>query len=517
LTAVRALDLAAGAMALAVASALVVWWARPEILFLILLGLVSARLALAPVAVPALDPRRVVIGGVVAYSLLFSFVTVTRHFTFQTHALDLGYYVQLVWNIASGHGAYVSLPPMHAWGDHLSPIVYLFVPAFWLAPGPVVLLVAQSVALALGAVPVFLLAQRRLGDARPAAAFAVLYLLNPSLHGINVRDFHAAALAIPLLLTALYCAEVSRPGWFTVAAAAAMLCREDAALPVLGIGAWLCLAHRRWRWGIATAVLALTVLVVDVRYVIPSFRGEHYPHLARYARFGSSLGEIVLSPILHPFRVLGTLASGTRPLYLLALVAPLAFLPLLALRDVIGALPALAQNLFSSDPILFHHRTQYQSFVLPFLMLAAIGGYARLARRSPGQWPVLVLVVAGIASLALASRTVNNLAFDRWWPDAEQRMAYGVMARVPPDARLSAQDPYIAHLSLRPRAAVFPVDIDDADHVLINASTYPWRNQPGVTMERRGRDVTIAMPDGRAHRYDVVAEAGPHLLLSVVR
>ena len=128
-----------------------------------------------------------------------------------------------------------------------------------------------------------------------------------------------------------------------------------------------------------------------------------------------------------------------------------------------------------------------------------------------------VLVVAGIASLALASRTVNNLAFDRWWPGAEQRMAYGVMARVPPEARLSAQDPYIAHLSLRPRVAVFPVDIEGADHVLINAATYPWRNQPGVTMERRGRDVLITMPDGRAHRYDVVAEAGPHLLLSVAR
>ena len=88
----------------------------------------------------------------VAYAVVFSFVTVTRHLTFATHALDLGYYVQLVWNLARGAGPHVSLPEMHAWGDHLSPIMYVFVPAYWLVPGPVVLLVAQSVALALGGV-----------------------------------------------------------------------------------------------------------------------------------------------------------------------------------------------------------------------------------------------------------------------------------------------------------------------------------------------------------------------------
>ncbi|MBI5627480.1 MAG: DUF2079 domain-containing protein [Candidatus Rokubacteria bacterium] len=78
-----------------------------------------------------------------AYAVVFSFVTVTRHFTFLTHALDLGYYVQLVWNLAGGRGPRVSLPEMHAWGDHLSPIMYLYEPAYWVAPGPVALLFSQ--------------------------------------------------------------------------------------------------------------------------------------------------------------------------------------------------------------------------------------------------------------------------------------------------------------------------------------------------------------------------------------
>ena len=119
MTVVRLLDLVALGLALALASALGVWWARREILFLSLLGTVSIRLFVAPVPVPAWRPRRVVIIGALAYALVFSFVTVTRHFTFLTHALDLGYYVQLTWNLAGGRGPYVSLPEMPAWGDHL--------------------------------------------------------------------------------------------------------------------------------------------------------------------------------------------------------------------------------------------------------------------------------------------------------------------------------------------------------------------------------------------------------------
>jgi len=201
-----------------------------------------------------------------------------------------------------------------------------------------------------------------------------------------------------------------------------------------------------------------------------------------------------------------------RAVYLGAMLAPLALLPLLGGWDLLGVVPALAQNLLSADPVLYGFRAQYQSFVLPFLILAAVGGYARLARRRPGAWPVAVLVVAMVASLALASRTVNNLAIARFWPVAEQRAAYPVLARVLPAAAVSAQDPYVPHLSLRPLVFVFPVGIEKSDYVLVNLDTYPWRNLPDVTLTRDGSRVTI-VAGGLEHRYEVAAQGGPHLLL----
>jgi uncharacterized membrane protein len=510
---VRALDLATLAAALALVSTLLAWWVSAETPFLVLLAVISLRLLVAPVAVPAFRPRRVLLIGMALYAVGFSFITVTRHFAFRTHALDLGYYVQLVWNLGRGHGPYVSLPEMHAWGDHLSPIVYLFVPFFWLLPGPVVLLIGQSVALALGAVAVFGIARLRLGDERPAAAFAVLYLMNPSLQGINVRDFHAAALAIPLVLGAIFFAETERR-WLSGAAVLLLLaCREDAALAALGLGVWLALGRRRIVWGGLLALGALAVLAADVYWVIPHFRDQPYSHLARYARFGTSLGGIVGGLLLHPLGALLSLLTPRRLIYGFAMLAPLGFLPALGRWDLVGAVPALAQNLLSGDPILYNYRTQYQAFVLPFLMLAAIGGYARLAGRSPQRFPRVVLVVAMVASLALGSGMVNDLAVTRWWPTAERRATHALLARVPPEASVSAQERYVPHLSLRRRVFVFPSGIDRSDYVVLNQVTYPWRNLPGVTMERTGPGITIAVEGGGEYRYTVAGEAGTHLLL----
>jgi hypothetical protein len=77
---------------------------------------------------------------------------------------------------------------------------------------------------------------------------------------------------------------------------------------------------------------------------------------------------------------------------------------------------------------------------------------------------------------------------------------------------VSAQDRYVAHLSLRTLVTVFPVELDRVDYVLVNLDTYPWRNLPDVKLERVGDTVTI-VANRQALRFAVAAQAGPHLLL----
>lgn len=487
---------------------------RAEDVFLAALGIAFFRYWLRPCSLPLGAPRRVLTWGVVIYSAMFTFITVTRHLAFQTHALDLGIYDQITWSISRGLGPMTSLPEMHAWGDHFTIILYLLAPLYVVAPSVLVMLAFQSVALGLGAVAVHGFARLALGDDARAVAFALLFLVNPSLHGINLRDFHPQALAIPLLLATVYFFEARRTALFWISASLALATREDAALPLLGLALWGGLARRRYWTGAMLGTVALAWLFATTTLIIPYFRGAPYPHLGRYGYLGGSVGEIILGMLLHPFAVLGTAFSPSRLLYLGAILAPFGFLPLLAPAGLIPALPALVQNLLSTDPVLFHHRAQYNVFVLPFLVPAAVFGFRRLSERWGAAAARSVLACAFFFSLALTSRTLNDLMVTRWWPGERQRAAYAVLAQVPPLASISADERFIPHLSHRPKAFVFPTALERSEYVLINAAAYPWRHLPGYRLERQGNTATMTVgTTGAEYRYEVVAERALILLL----
>src|SRR5438876_17911 len=355
---------------------------RAEDVLVLATAVVALRALLAPIALPRVRPARAVTAGVGAYALLMGFLVATRHAALQTPALDLGYYVQVVWSIAHGHGAYVTLPSMHAWGDHFSPVLYLLVPLGRLVPGGTVLVLAQTVVLCSGAVAVFVYAARRLHSvsdaARPAAALALLYLANPSLHGINIRDIHPQAFAVAFLVWAAAAFDAQRYGWCVLALVLTLGGREDAAIAVVGFGLWLALARRRWALGAAVVAVSVLVLLVDLTWVMPYFRGSPYPHLDRYRHLGASVPEILVTLVARPWRWAPIVLTLPKLAYLAAMLAPLGFLPLLAPRSLAAAVPGRAMNLLSFDPVLFNYRSQYQSFVLPFFVLASVDGYARL-------------------------------------------------------------------------------------------------------------------------------------------
>ena len=447
-----------------------------EDLVVLLAALVAVRLLVAPVTLPTVRPARAVAVGIGVYALVMGFIVVTRHLALQTHALDLGYYVQVVWSIGRGHGAYVTLPPMHAWGDHFSPVLYLLVPLGWLAPGGTALLLTETLVFAAGGVAVFRYAARRLaphaGAPRVAAAFALLFLLNPSLHGINIRAIHPQAFAIALLPAAALAFDARRYGWCAAALLVALGGREDCAIAVVGFGVWLALARGRWVLGAAVAAASVALLFADILWVMPYFRGSPYPHLGRYPHLGASLGEILLTLATRPWQWIGVVLSVKKIVYLLALLAPLGFLPLLAPRVLAAALPGLAMNLLALDPILINHRGQYQSFILPFLVLAAVDGYARL-RSWQGQGHPRLPIPAGaalafafVASVALTARTVNDLTVTRWMPAPWQRAARTLAREIPAGAVASVNERLVPHLAMRREVYIFPSGLERAEYVL---------------------------------------------------
>src|SRR4029079_11776089 len=127
--------------------------------------------------------RALLAGAIPADAAGFAALSSLRHEAFITGRFDLGNMVQAVWSTA--HGDPLRMTSLH--GDqisrlaaHVDPILVVFAPLWWIWPSPHMLLAVQAIVIALGAVPVFLLARKHLASPRSALGFALVYLLYPA-------------------------------------------------------------------------------------------------------------------------------------------------------------------------------------------------------------------------------------------------------------------------------------------------------------------------------------------------
>src|SRR5439155_17787759 len=136
-----------------------------------------------PAALRIIRARSLLWAAMAAYAAGFAALSVLRHEAFETGRFDLGNMVQAVWSTAHGHllqvtnlhGAQIS-----RLAAHVDPILIVFAPLWWIWPSPSLLLTAQALAVALGALPLFWLARKHTGSERAALGFSLAYLLFPA-------------------------------------------------------------------------------------------------------------------------------------------------------------------------------------------------------------------------------------------------------------------------------------------------------------------------------------------------
>ena len=290
------------------------------------------------------SPRLALVLLTLGCAALFSFVALRRHAAFGSSAFDLGLFTNALWNLIQGHG-YVSSPKggLNLFADHASPIGWLFAPLLALTGSEKSLLIAQSIALSLGAWPLVGIAhQYRIREPRHTLALALVYEFYPALRAANAFDFHPEVLFLPLALSAIWLCH--QPAWSRrwlglLALALAMACKESSVATSVGIGlAWAFGAGpaitRDWtrRLGVALALSGTALFVWEVLY-LPTYWGQAYAYSGGYP---TSLGEAIQR-----------LAQFSRLKFVLGLLAPLALLPLLGGAALWAAVPPLAMVLLS--------------------------------------------------------------------------------------------------------------------------------------------------------------------------
>jgi uncharacterized membrane protein len=443
---------------------------------------------------------------------------------------DLGIYDQVVWNMAHGRPFATTLVyETNGYYDHFEPVLALIAPLYWLWSDARVLLIVQALALALGSLPIYLYARRRLNELGADMALLALlpaaaYLAYPPLHSANLNDFHEVALLPALIGTALYGLLTGRRRLTFIALGLCLLVKEDLTVTLLVFSLYILLlkpAGFRRRDGVWMGAFAVVwgLLILNVLYPAMT-HGMPYPFVERrYSWLGDSPAAALRNLVAQPQVALAHIFQPPKLVFLMRLFVPLLFLPVLGWPVIALSLPVFSYLMMSDYQPQWSVQSYYNPPLLAFLFFAMIGAVMWLARQAARRGlsqrgVVAALLIAVTIAVGYSYHAVapgpGSRAFSRDGFAVTPRVeaARALMARIPPDASVSTVWPLVPHLSQREQIyTVLARPVQAPEYMLVEDS-------PGA----EGAPIyPYAAPQGWPpvyHEYGVVASDGPFRLLA---
>jgi uncharacterized membrane protein len=107
-------------------------------------------------------PRCLLLGFVSSFALVYGPLVHLRQDRFGSFSFDMAIFDQATWLIAQGDRLFMSIRGLDVLGHHANMGLWLVAPFYRLGAGPHFLNAMQVGSLALGAIPVFLIARERL-------------------------------------------------------------------------------------------------------------------------------------------------------------------------------------------------------------------------------------------------------------------------------------------------------------------------------------------------------------------
>ena len=426
-------------------------------------GTWQARVLSARRWIEGRDPVRVTLLLLLAtWFLTFLWLGALRHRRFGTIGFDLGIYDQGIWLLSQFERPWVTIRGLHLFAHHLNLAYLAIVPIYWLGGGPVALLGVQLAAQVAAAGGIFLLARDRLANRWLALGMVLMVLLNPQFQIMAWAWFHPEVAAVAAVVFAYWAAQARRWRVYWIAVAIGLLCKEDVALAMLGVGAVVALRQDRVR-GIATGVIGIGWYLFANRIALPWFNGGPGDvYSLHFAEFGGSPFQVAKTFVVHPTKFLRTATLPDRVSYYWATSIPMAFVFSAAPAALLVAAPMLVINIISSWIYQRGLGAHYNALVIAGLFIATVEGVAHLSRDNAAIARFLVGAVCATSlttSVLWGSSPLSPRVsiFYPTSPNPRQSVLEEAVSMPPAGAGVSATYNLVTHLTHRERIYEFPV------------------------------------------------------------
>ncbi len=412
---------------------------------------------------------------VTLYIVYFTLTTFLRYDNYYTGRFDLGNMAQTVWNTM--HGRIFELTNPNGTFDesrlatHADFLLILLVPFYYIWTDPRMLLLVQTVVVAIGAFGVYLIGKNVFKNKNLPLVFSFMYLLNPSVERANLYDFHAVTLATTFLLFAFYFIQKKKMFWFLIMGILAGLTKEQVWFMVGLLALFLGVRNKKYIWGITVFIIMTFISYYLISVAIPKALGAQHFALEYYADFGDTPASIVKNMILSPEKILASIVAPDRFIYYLKLFSPFGFLTLLAPLYFIFALPEMAIYVLSNNNNFIQIYYQYTSTITPFIVISSIYGLNNVIKRLPKKNTLVISFCLIILTLWTSylfgplpgAIEPNTDMFTKQLSDGKTINDF--VSHIPKKFSVAASNNIGSHLSERRNIYTIPVGVDKADVV----------------------------------------------------
>lgn len=405
--------------------------------------------------------------------------------TLSTPTYDFNLFAQMFHSMAETLQPVTTLErnlPLSHFKVHFSPIFYLLLPVYLMFRSPAALNVTQGFIVAAGIIPMVLIARHFGFSKKLQTAFCIIYLASTALITSNFYDLHENVFLVPMLLWLIWAIETKNNAAMAAFTLLTLAVKEDAALYVWALAGFMLIDRKMIRQSVAMFLISGTWFIAALTYL------NTYGDGAMTGRFQSLIAIPEWSLLAVPYAlwrnpgfILFKIFQPGKLSYLIQMLAPLAFIPLLTrkLSRWILLVPFLLMNLMVDYQYQSDIRFQYNygSYILLFYMtLLFIRDYVQSSpSRSPGSAlrrtdigamgdlssgvrtrlpliPRLLLIAAMASGIAITGvhlksyeKYPKQMVRDR---DVVSAMK-AVMDTIPPDASVLASDFLTGYLSRR--------------------------------------------------------------------
>jgi uncharacterized membrane protein len=433
------------------------------------------------------------IAAIAVYGVVFSYFTVLKYTVFQSYAWDLGIFNQAFYTTLHDGRLFYYTPELFYnvsgsyFAMHISPILFLVLPFYAICPSPATLLIIKSFVLALGALPLYLLAKELLGSNKAGFVLAITYLLYPPLQGANWFDFQQQ-MFLPFLFFFM-CYFMIKRRWKLYFLTVPLVLMVEEHLPIILFVFSACFLFmgdikstfrsvkaRKMDVGLATTVTMIgCVIYFFAAIFIKNSFTINQALLNLYKALGNfNVLGVKEDPFLVPIYALSNPQRAFQALlydysyklfYVVLLFGPLAFISFRN-RLALGTILLLAPLLLSNYRGYYSVGTHYPLYVIAFVFIAAIYALKQLPLPTKFFSLKTIMVATLLFTISTSPLSPMSNAFIKagllWYPSVDFSMNENIRSLqelidvVPPNASILTQNHLFPHVSNRINAYVIP-------------------------------------------------------------